>query len=131
MTVVSLLPTGAGVSFWLRGTTYQNNSIVTLVDIGEGVDALFCVTDLTACCRSPYTDPIGRSAIGNWFFPNGSRVPSSSSQWIFHRTRGQSMVILHRRRGGAEGIYSCGIPDAMNVTQIITIGVYSAGTGEC
>ena len=40
------------------------------------------------------------------------------------------MVLLHRRRGGVSGIYSCEIPDAMNVTQAIYIGVYSADTGE-
>ena len=114
------------VSFWLRGTTYQNNSLVTLEDISEGDGALLCVTDLTACCRPPYS-----SSIGNWFFPNGTRIPSSGSQWDFHRTRGQSVIILHRRGGGVTGIYSCEIPDAMNVTQTITIGVYSASTGEC
>ena len=37
------------VWFSLNGTTYQNNSIVTLEDIGEGGDALLCVTDVTDC----------------------------------------------------------------------------------
>ena len=40
------------------------------------------------------------------------------------------VVRLHRRRGGVEGIYRCEIPDAMNVTQTIYIGVYSISTGE-
>ena len=100
---------------------------MTLEDIGE-VDALLCVTDLTACCLRPY--PIGVSAVGNWFFPNGTRVPASAVQWDIHRTRGQSVVRLQRRRGGVTGIYSCVIPDAMNVTQTIYIGVYTASTGE-
>ena len=104
---------------------------MTLEDIGEGDDALFCVTDLTACCRSPYTGSVYTSALlGNWFFPNGSRVPSSGTQWDFHRTRGLGVVFLHRRKGGVTGIYSCVIPDAMNVTQTIYIGVYSADAGE-
>ena len=34
------------------------------------------------------------------------------------------MVLLHRRRVGAEGIYRCEIPDAMNISQAIYIGVY-------
>ena len=106
----------------LRGTTYQNNSIVILEDIGEGDDALLCKTNQTACCRNP--------AIGNWFFPNGTRVSSSSNQWDFHRDRGQMVVRMHRRRGGVEGIYRCEIPDAVNVTQSLYIGVYSASTGE-
>ena len=99
---------------------------MTLEDIGEVNDALLCVTDLTACCRHLYSN-----AVGNWFFPNGTRVPSNGSNWDFYRTRGQSAIFLYRRRGGATGIYSCEIPDAMNFTQTIFFGVYSAGTGEC
>ena len=118
---------GEGVRFSLRGTVYQNNSLVNLEDIGEGYDdALLCVTDLTACCRPPYYN----SAIGNWFFPNRTRVPSSGVPWDFHRKRGQSAISLQRRRGGVNGIYSCVIPDALNKTQIIYIGVYTAEAGE-
>ena len=98
---------------------------MTLEDISEGDNALLCLTDLTACCRLPYTDSIGSSALGNWFFPNGTRVPSPGIQWDFLRSRSQSVVRLQRRRGGEEGIYCCEIPDAMNVYQTIYIGVYS------
>ena len=123
----SFLPTAAGedVRFSLNGTTYQNNSIVSLEDIGEGDDALLCLTDQTACCRPPYTN-----ATGNWFFPNETRVPSSGSEWDFHRTRAQSKVRLHRRRGGVLGIYRCDIPDTAGVDQKLYIGVYNASTGE-
>ena len=114
----------------LKGTPYQNNSIVTLENIGEGDAALLCITNLTACCRRPYTSEMGPPTLGNWFFPNGTRVPSTGSQWDFHRTRGQMKVLLQRRRGGEEGIYRCEISDAMNVTQTIYIGVYSA-SGTC
>ena len=99
---------------------------MNLEDIGEGDAALHCLTDLTTCCRTPYTS----NAIGNWYFPNGTRAPSSGAQWDIHRTRGHMMVLLHRRRGGVEGVYSCVIPDTMNVTQTIYIGVYTADTGE-
>ena len=100
---------------------------MTLEDIGEGDDtALLCVTDLTACCRSPHSG----SALGNWFFPNETRVPSHGAPLDFFRRRGQSVVSLHRQRGGVTGIYSCVIPDAAGVTQTITIGVYTADTGE-
>ena len=43
------------VWFSLNGTTYQNNSLVTLTDIGENDTALLCETNLTACCRQPET----------------------------------------------------------------------------
>ena len=103
---------------------------MSLEDIGEGDGALLCITNLTTCCRPPYTDGEMRGAVGNWFFPNGTRVPSSGSQWDFHRTRGQMVVQMHHRRGGEDGIYRCEIPDAESVTQTIYIGVYSASTGE-
>ena len=89
------------------------------------------MTDLAYCCRQPYTNGTGKNAIGNWFFPNGTRVPSIGFKWDFHRTRGQNVVLMHRRRGGVHGIYSCVVPDATNVTQTLYIGVYTASTGEC
>ena len=102
---------------------------MVLENIGEGDDdALLCITNFRNCCRPPYTDPIGQSTIGNWYFPNETRVPSSGIQWDFYRTRGRMRVFLHRRRGGVEGIYSCEIPDTMNVIQTIYIGVYCAVT---
>ena len=116
----------------LKGTTYQNNSVVTLEDIGEGDDALVCITNLTACCRPPYIGGMGK-AIGNWYFPNGTKLPSDNAigmKWDFYRTRGQMAIHMNRRKGGVEGIYHSVIPDAMNVTQTIYIGVYSASTGE-
>ena len=100
-----------------------------LEDIGEYDDALLCKTNLTACCRPPYTGVNG-SALGNWYFPNETRVLSAGAQGDIYRTRGQMVVALHRRRGGVEGIYHCEIPDAMNVNQTIYIGVYSVSTGE-
>ena len=121
---------GAGdVWFSLRNTTYQNNSIVFLEDIGKGDDALLCRTNQTACCRPPYTGVNG-SALGNWFFPNGTRAPSAGGQWDIYRTRGQMVVCMHRRRGGVEGIYRCEIPDTLGFTQTLYIRVYSASNGE-
>ena len=117
------------VRFSLRNTTYQNNSLVTLEDIGEDGDALLCITDLTACCRSPYTGASGPS-IGEWFFPNGTKVPSSGEKRNLYRTRENMSVLLNRRSGREDGIYHCEIPDSTNVTQIIYIGVYNTTTGE-
>ena len=122
-------PYAGDVWFFLRDTTYQNNSCVTLEDIGEGNDALLCVTNLSACCRPPYTGEYW-SALGNWFFPNGTSVPAGYNLSDFYRTRGEIVVHLNRRRGGAEGIYRCEILDSTNVTQTLYIGVYAASSGE-
>ena len=103
-----------------------------LEDIGEGDSALLCIANLTACCRPPYTGGT-QKAIGNWYFPNGTRLHSdrvNGEEWDLYRTRGKMAIHMNRRRGGVEGIYRCEMRDAMNVTQTIYIGVYSASTGE-
>ena len=127
MTFMYFFPGAGDVWFSLKGTTYQNNSNVILEDIDEGADALLCMTNLTTCCG---VADGGESVRGNWFFPNGTRVPGHSEKWDFYRTRGQMMVYLGRRRGEAEGIYHCEIPDTFGFIQTIYIGVYSASTGE-
>ena len=135
----------SGVRFTLRGRTYQNNSLVTLEDIGEGdAAALLCVTDLTACCRSGDT-PAGMGALGDWFFPNGTAVPNTIVGfggggtsgvpiiWEFYRNRGSGVVRMNRRGGGVDGIYHCEIPVSVApsvVNQNIYIGVYTASAGE-
>ena len=118
------------VGFTFKGAVLSNNSLVTLDDIGEGDDALRCMTDNTSCCRPPYTDSIGQTALGNWIFPNGTRVPSSDIQWDFHRTRRHMVVLLHRRRGEVDGVFYCVVPDKEGNEQTTYIGVYTAGTGE-
>ena len=118
------VPDASDMKFSLNGTTYPNNSLVTLEDIGEIDNALLCMTNLSACCRAPYG-----SAQGNWFLPNTTRVPSKNI-WDFYRTRGQMVVYMRRIGGGENGIYRCEIHDSMNVKQNIYIGVYTAGTGE-
>ena len=115
---ISSFPGEGDIRFSLNGTIYQNNSIVTLEDIGEGNEALVCLTDQTVCCRYP--------SIGNWFFPNRTRVPSAGTRWEMFRTRGQMKVLMHRRKGGITGVYRCVIPDALNATQTIYIGIYTA-----
>ena len=117
--------------FWfsLRNTAYQNNSCVTLEDIGEGDDALLCLANLTDCHQPSHTDAMGL-VLGNWFFPNGTTVPSNGTSFDFYSDRIEMVVRLNRRQGGEEGIYRCEIHDSLNVTQTIYIGVYAASTGE-
>ena len=95
---------------------------MNLKEIGEGDDALLCLTEYSTCCKQP--------VLGNWFFPNETGVPISGNQGDFYRTRDDMVVLLQRRRGGEDGVYYCVVPDALNVTQTIYIGVYTADTGE-
>ena len=128
---ISFFPGTSDVGFLLNDIAYQNNSLVTLEDIGEAENALLCITDLTACCRCPYTGEMGPD-MGNWFFPNGTTIytPGEGTDWDFYRTRGEMVVLMHRKGGGEDGIYRCEMPDTLNVVQTIYIGVYSASTGE-
>ena len=123
----------ADMRFALNSTIYQNNSLVALEDIGEDGDALLCMTDNTMCCGRDQVP--GRGILGDWFYPNGTRVPNRlvyfyRDIWDFYRNRGQSVVRLNRRRGGVNGIYHCEIPDTAGVYQTIYIGVYTANVGE-
>ena len=130
-----------GVRLSLRGTTYQNNSLVSLEDIGDsGVNGLLCETDLADCCRTSDTPP-GYPSLGDWFFPNGTAVPNTVIDiingvniiWKFYRNRDHRMVRMNRRRGGVDGIYHCEIPVSLGppiVYQNIYIGVYTTSTGE-
>ena len=117
----------------LRGTTYYNNSIVTLDDIGESDDALLCITDNAACCARDQSP--GRVTLGEWYYPNETGVANSlvalpDVRWEFYRNRDQSVVRMNRRRGGVNGIYRCEIPDTTGVDHTIYIGVYTASSGE-
>lgn len=130
---ISFFPDGGNITFSLRNTTFQNNSLVNLKDIGESDDdALLCITELSACCQHLYTNDT-EPALGNWFFPNGTRIPgevvdgTTGLQFNIYRTRGHSVVLLHRRKGGVNGIYRCEIPDALGVIQTIYI---EATTGK-
>ena len=116
--------------FSFRGTTYQNNSLVTLEDMGEDDNALVCITNDTDCCRKPFIRENGVEVFGNWYYPNGSRLPSEGVEWNFYRTRGLSAVRMYRRRGGDVGIYRCQLPYVTNDTAYLYIGVYTASTGE-
>ena len=122
-----------GVGFFLNGMLYPNNSVVALTDIGEAADigdentALFCLTDLTACCRGADT---GSDGVGEWVLAGqigtapGANAPGDSS---FTRGRAPSAVLLNRRNNavGPTGIFTCHIPDGSG-PRTIYIGI---GTG--
>ena len=106
---------------------------MTLEEIGEGDGALLCMIEQPDCCQYPYAGAMD-DVRGNWYYPNGTRINntinSSGDSLDFNRTRGQIVVRLNRRQGRVPGIYRCEIPNEMNVTKNIYIGVYNASTGE-
>ena len=72
----------------------------------------------------------GYGILGDWYNPDGTLVLNMADGLDFYRNRGQSVVRLHRRRGGESGIYRCVIPDTAGVNQTMYTGVYTADAGE-
>ena len=104
--------------------------MVTLTDIGEDRDALFCLTDQAACCRGRDT---GASAHGTWLLPGGSSVVQKSGAvaGMFYRSRGASAVLLHRDSAtlGPSGVFTCDIPDSADLPQQVFVGIYPPDAG--
>ena len=103
--------------FELNGVVHPNNSAVSLFDVGEGENALFCKTKMEECCETP------PNRIGEFYYPNGVQVPIAKLQQGFYRNRGEQLIRLNRREGviSPTGRYRCEIPDVDGVTQNIYI----------
>ena len=98
--------------------------------MGSTVDTgLQCHTDLSICC----SDGQG-SHRGDWYFPDGSRLPFPSV------TEGVSMAIEARRvslirtnwvSDVESGIYRCEIPAIVDPStrEVIYVGVYNTAGG--
>ena len=93
-----------------------------LSDIGEGSNALFCLTDRTQCCTTEAGDARGR-----WRFPNDSTITLDDADLDFYAIRGYSSIRLNRRSDAVAptGIYICRLPDeATGSGDNLHIGVY-------
>ncbi len=91
----------------------SNNSVLSLVTIGEGSSALTCHTELTTCCRG--VDNNGK-ALGGWTGPGGDI--SESSMDGFYVSRGMSSISLNLAEGSSEvaGTYCCQVPRESGAT---------------
>ena len=98
---------------------YPNNSVVNLTDIGEGYDALHCITNLTTCCRGA-----DGGSVGEWFLPGKTSPVIRMNADSFARSGGPSAVLLNRRTGtGPTGLYTCQVPDGSSMERTLYIGV--------
>ena len=124
--------THAAVGFLFQGRLYGNNSIVSLAEIGEGRDALLCITNETVCCKSTNVP----SPMREWFFPNGTSIKIEGEKHNFYRNRDSSIVRFNRRNNAISptGIFKCIIPISIQQSKIITstihIGIYDIGKGN-
>ena len=123
--------TGSRVSLSLRGVTIYNDSYINNGDIGGTADeGLQCHTNSINCCDSEYTE--NGSALGDWYYPSGSRVLSldeigdSDNRSYVSRVgvfvnRSQSVIRLF---GSTEsGHYCCKIPDQFGFNQILCVNL--------
>ena len=108
-----------GVYLQLNGVNYSNNSEVAITDIGSGdEESLLCITDNPNCCYS--------SRIGEWYYPNMSMVRLNGDGDGFYRSRGPSVVHLHRRHNVVmpTGEFCCEVPDENRMNQRICIIIF-------
>lgn len=89
----------------------ENGSQVSLQMIGEGDNALVAKTPYTNCCVPPFR-------MGEWYFPNGTRIGPPRDGQSFFRNRGNMVVRLNRRVTDVDdsivyptGWYRCELPD--------------------
>ena len=120
------------VSF--NGQTLENHSYVNLSLVGnDKSDSVQCHTDLSMCCSS--AQGFHR---GDWYFPDGTRLPVSLASDDIYETRGPQRVYLHRSNQNTSGIYRCDIPtdavhdaDDINVQDTVYVGLYLMGGEQC
>ncbi len=98
---------------------YFENDVVVITDIGEGDNALLCVTEYEDCCNAQIT------VAGEFYYPDGSIVGVRASGDSLYRNRGDQLIRLNRRNGATPplGRYRCDIPDTTGTTRSFFIHI--------
>ena len=114
------------LGFLLNGQFYQPGSSIDYSNIGEGLDALRCVTPFFVCCiRILNADILN---LVDWIFPNGETVVEASGESIYW-TREQGSLVLHRDNNVPmpTGLYTCKIRNKAGQIDQIQIDVKEPG----
>ena len=101
----------------------MNHSYVDLSLVGESQsDRISCHTDLPTCCTSAQGPDRG-----DWFFPNGTRLPLQITDDDIVENRGARRVdLLRRNNRNVSGIYYCNIAVRPG-SELVYIGLYHMG----
>ena len=119
------------VSF--MGQTLANHSYMDLSLVGDYTDNVVCHTDLSTCCGSD--QGVHR---GDWYFPNGDRLPIPGGVDIYE-VPGAQRVDLRRRNSATSpvGIYRCDIATIavhddtdISVRATVYVGLYTDSGGR-
>ena len=94
---------------------------------GSGSDSVQCHTDLNTCCSS-----VQGSHRGDWYFPDGNRLPFSGGGDIFEDRVAQRVDLSRRNNVNSPvGIYHCDIhTSADSVRATVYVGLYTASGGD-
>ena len=116
----------------------SNHSYVNLTAVGAAMDdsdSVECHTDLNTCCSGAQGDDRG-----DWYFPDGNRLPFNSDGNDIYEVRKAQRVDLQRRNdAGTSGIYRCTVEttavhsdDDSDTTTRETVyaGLYASGGEE-
>ena len=117
------------------GETLPNHSYVDLSLVGyiNSGDEVVCHTDLSTCCGGG----VGPDR-GDWYFPNGDRLPFPGNHPLFERRQTQRVELLRGRSAGSipSGIYRCTIEtnavhsndsDDTTTRETVYVGLYASG----
>ena len=113
--------------------TLANHSYVDFSLVRDGFGAVQCHTDLTTCCSN--TEGTYR---GDWYFPNGTRLPFYGGGDIFEVRVAQRLELRRRNRATLSvGIYRCDIPtnavhddDDISIRATVYVGLYATSGGR-
>ena len=122
-----------------QGNPLPNHSYVDFDEVGmtrsgSDTNTVQCHTDLSTCC-----DTFQASPRGDWFFPNGTRLPIFNEPGDIQESL-QSQVVHIRRLNpaiiGPSGIYRCFIGTIAvhdnndpSVGEAVYVGLYHNGGG--
>ena len=123
------------------GNYLSNHSYVDFDDVGEtrglygsDTDTVQCHTDLSTCCRTEQHSPRG-----DWFFPNGTRLPFYNESDDIEESLLPQVVHIRRVNSainGPSGIYRCFIGtnavhdvNDPSVGEAVYVGLYHNGGG--
>ena len=106
----------------MRGKNYTNNSVMNIAEVGIGQYALLCMTDKECCCGIP------GHRYGEFYYPDGRKVPIEGEGDVFFRDRREKMIRLNRKYGYfITGMYRCEIPDSSGTMQKL---YFNLSTGD-
>ena len=108
---------------------YVNLTLVGNPDLDPPGPSVQCRTDLSSCC----SEHQGRHR-GDWYFPDGSRLPLPGQGDITESRVAQQVELrVELRRNSPSGIYRCGIEtDAVrdiseSAREAVYVGLYVTG----